>query len=173
MQNRFLHLFTTAITFQAWSVAWGSYLNGGGGDLEVMELPERAVSVDEIGCCQLVEGFEGQRTGCSVGGGAILLTSAKLAFVHENGQGLLAWSKARQKWSSQLEKLINPNHLQHELAPSRPVGGPQSHAALPHLTRQLSLHAWYRWEYPSSPSERDPMKINWLSWWVCLEGINA
>lgn len=55
-----------------------------------MELPECAVSVDEIGCCQLVEGFEGQRTGCSVGGGAILLTSAKLAFVHENGQGLLA-----------------------------------------------------------------------------------
>lgn len=76
--------------FKPWSVPWGSYLNGGGGDLEVMELPERAVSVDEIGCSQLVEGFEGQRTSCSVGGTAILLTSAKLAFVHENGQGLLA-----------------------------------------------------------------------------------
>lgn len=76
--------------FKPWSVPWGSYLNGGGGDLEVMELPERAVSVDEIGCSQLVEGFEGQRTSCSVGGTTILLTSAKLAFVHENGQGLLA-----------------------------------------------------------------------------------
>lgn len=54
-----------------------------------MELPKRAVSVDEIGCSQLVEGFKGQRTSCTVGGTAILLTSAKLAFVHENGQGLL------------------------------------------------------------------------------------
>lgn len=157
--------------FKPWLVKRESYLNGGGGDLEVMELPERAVSVDEIGCSQLVEGFKGQRTSCTIGGTVILLTSAKLAFVDENGQGLLAWSKARQKWSSQLEKLINPNHLQHELAPSRPVGGPQSHGALPHLMRQLSLHAWYRWEYPSSLSEGDPVKINWLSWWVCLDRI--
>lgn len=66
------------------------YLNGGGGDLEVMELPKRAVSVYEIGGGQLVEGFEGQGTSRTVGGASILLTSAELAFVHENRQGLLA-----------------------------------------------------------------------------------
>lgn len=66
------------------------YLNGGRGDLEVMELPKRAVSVNEIGGGQLVESFKGQRTSRTVGGTSVLLTSAELAFVHENRQGLLA-----------------------------------------------------------------------------------
>lgn len=69
---------------------WQMYLNGGRGDLEVMEPSKRAVSVYEIGGGQLVEGFKGQRTSRTVGSTFVLLTSAELAFVHENRQGLLA-----------------------------------------------------------------------------------
>lgn len=77
---------------------------------------------------------------------------------HKNDH--LSW---RSKSTLIIYSMISP-HL-------GPVRGPRSHRALPHLMRQLSLHAWYRWEYPSSPSVGDPGKINWLSWWVCLDRI--
>lgn len=71
------------------------YLDGGGGDLDVVQAPQGAVPVDEVGGCQLVQRLQRHRR--AVGAHlAAFRPLAQLPFVHKNGEGLLSWA-GRQK----------------------------------------------------------------------------
>lgn len=67
-----------------------AYLDGGRGDLDVVEPTQGAFPVDEVGGCQLVQGL--QRDPRAVPGSpGRLCPPAQLALVHKNGQGLFSW----------------------------------------------------------------------------------
>lgn len=72
----------------------------------MVEFPQCAVSVDEVGGGKLMEGLECQRRGRAVGGSPARLPPAQLPLIHENGQGLLPCPRSRQKALAQAE-LIN------------------------------------------------------------------
>lgn len=60
-----------------------AYLDGGRGDLDVVQPAQGAVPVDEVGGCQLVQGLQRHRR--AVGAGvAPFRPLAQLPFVHKN-----------------------------------------------------------------------------------------
>lgn len=67
-----------------------AYLDGGRGDLDVVEPAQRALPVDEVGGCQLVQGLQRDPRAVPSPPGR-LCPPAQLALVHKNGQGLLSW----------------------------------------------------------------------------------
>lgn len=76
----------------------GCYLDGPCGYLDVVQPAQCALSVDEVGGCQLMQGLEGHGravpTGADDGGtSCCLCLPAQFPLIHKNGQGLFSYSK--------------------------------------------------------------------------------
>lgn len=78
----------------------GRYLDGPCGYLDVVQPAQRALSVDEVGGCQLMQGLEGHGravpTAADDGGtSCCLCLPAQFPLIHKNGQGLFSYRKQR------------------------------------------------------------------------------
>lgn len=78
----------------------------------MVQFPQRAVSVDEVGGSEVMEGLECQR---AVSGTAVRPGFTQLPLIHINGQGLLAWKKEK------CEPLVRTPLSSRALTPSFPT----------------------------------------------------
>lgn len=94
------------------------YLDGPRGYLDMVQPPQCALSVDEVGGCQLVQGLQGHGRTVSTApndrsASCCFCLAAQFSFVHKNGQGLFSCHKQHGSIGKAFCSLI-PYQLEHE-----------------------------------------------------------